>query len=133
VEWTRSAFERVIRSQPSRKIVFLTLVEPGCEIASSEVRRDMAELLETYAGQLACAAIVLEDSGFRMTILRSIITAIDLASRTRFPNSVFSKVDSALTWIVNQSRTANSTTNHRGLPTSLLVAVRGVCIAEASR
>ena len=108
VEWTRSAFERLALEQPGRKIVFLTVVESGCEIASAEVRKDVADLLKTHAGRLACAAIVFEAVGFRMTILRSFITAINLTTRSRFPNAVFSHVDPALSWIMDQSPPADS-------------------------
>jgi hypothetical protein len=108
VEWTRSAFERLVPEHPGRKIVFLTVVESGCEIASSEVRKDIADLLKTHASQLVCAAIVFEGSGFRMTILRSVITAINLTTRSRFPNAVFGEVGAALSWIMDQSPPANS-------------------------
>jgi len=115
VEWTRNAFARVVRGQPSQKIVFVTIVESACEIASSEVRKDVAELLKIYESQLACAAIVFEASGFRMTILRSFITAINMTNRARFPNAVFGKLDAALSWVATQRPTASVTADHPAL------------------
>ncbi len=106
VGWTKRAFSAIAAgSKPDSKVVFLTALAPGCDVSTPpEVRKDIADLLKTYETQLACAAIVFEGNGFGMTIVRSVITAINLTSRTRFPNGVFSRVDSALTWIAPHAR-----------------------------
>jgi hypothetical protein len=121
VDWTRTAFMRVSRAMPQRKIVFLTVVETGCEIASSDIRREVAKLLGTHQDQIACASIVFEQGGFRMTILRSVITAINLTSGIRFPQAVFSSLETALSWI--DSRTQNSDPTLRP---KLLSTLRGM-------
>jgi hypothetical protein len=101
VGWTREAFARLLRNrEPVGKLIFLTTVESGCDVSTpTEVRKGIADLLQTYEDTLACAAIVFEGSGFGMTIVRSVITAIYIASRSRFPNSVFSDVGSAVSWM----------------------------------
>jgi len=84
----------------SASVLFLTALQPGCDLsASSEVRKDVAALLKSYEWSLACAAIVFENNGFGMTIVRSVITAINMMSRSRFPNAVFGNLDGALRWM----------------------------------
>jgi hypothetical protein len=104
--WVKSAFDAVSDEQ-HKKIVFLTTVEKPCDINTpAEVRKEIASLLTTYESKIGCAAIVFEDTGFKMTIIRSVVTAIYLASRSRFPNAVFGTVDQGARW----------TTANQGLP-----------------
>ncbi|HTB76201.1 MAG TPA: hypothetical protein VK762_23295 [Polyangiaceae bacterium] len=99
VRWAREAFAKLAVKE-DRKFVFLTAVVPGCDISTpTDVRKDIAALLKTYEWQLACAAIVFENNGFGMTIVRSVMTAIQMASRSKFPNAVFGSVESATTWM----------------------------------
>lgn len=98
--WTRKAFAEVHRQRPDDKIAFFTVVDAGfSHNTPAEVRNDLAVLLKTYAAQLAGASITFEGKGFKMTMVRSAITAINMASRTQFPNSVFSDVETAATWL----------------------------------
>jgi tRNA U38,U39,U40 pseudouridine synthase TruA len=64
--------------------------------------------LKSYDKHLAGAAITFEGRGFKMTMVRSVITAINMASRTQFPNSVFADVDSAATWLAMCAPTLRS-------------------------
>jgi hypothetical protein len=121
VDWTRTAFMRVSRAMPKRKIVFLTVVETGCEIASSDIRRELAKVLRTHESEIACASIVFEEGGFRMTILRSVITAINVTSGIRFPQAVFSSLDTALSWIDTRTRPGDPT-----LRPKLMSTLRGM-------
>jgi hypothetical protein len=105
VGWTREAFARSLRDrEPVGKLIFLTAVESECDVSTpTEVRKGIADLLKAYEDTIACAAIVFEGSGFGMTIVRSVITAIYIASRSRFPNGVFSDVGGAVTWMRSQA------------------------------
>jgi hypothetical protein len=96
----RQAFIDVQQSRPGEKFAFLTVVEAQCDLSTpSEVRKEFAKLLSSHQDQLAGAAIVFEDQGFRMTVVRSIITAINMASRARFRSSVFDNVRTAAYWL----------------------------------
>jgi hypothetical protein len=98
--WARDAFATLAGEDKEGKIVFLTAVLPGCDITTpTDVRGDIAALLKMHERQLACAAMVFEDKGFGMTIVRSVMTAIQMASRGQFPNAVFGSVESAFTWM----------------------------------
>ena len=109
VRWARDAFAKLAGERAgerqARKIVFLTTVLPDCDINTpAEVRQDVAALLKTHERQLACAAIVFEKNGFGMTIVRSVMTAIHLASRSRFPNAAFGNVESAFAWMAPHAK-----------------------------
>jgi hypothetical protein len=98
--WTRRAFLDLRRQRPNDKLAFFTVADAECSLATPpEIRKEVAELLKMYDKHLACAAITFEGRGFKMTMVRSVVTAINIASRTQFPNSVFADVDSAATWI----------------------------------
>jgi hypothetical protein len=99
----RKAFLEITRERPESKIGFLTVVDARCEIsASGDVRDEVAETLRVYQRQLGAAAVAFEGVGFRISVARSVITAINLASRTRFPNSVFSETHGAAAWVHRQ-------------------------------
>jgi hypothetical protein len=106
LEWVRKAFDSFGQSGYD-KVVFVTTVESACDISTSPVvRKEIATLLKTNEKKIACAAIVFEEAGFKMTIIRSIVTAIYLASRSRFPNSVFASLDMGLHWASNTAHTS---------------------------
>ena len=99
-ELVRKAIFKLGQSKARDKIAFLTVAEPNCELTTPpEVRQKLADLLNQHQAQLAAAAITFEGRGFRMTLVRSIITAINMASRGRFPNAVFSDVTTAADWL----------------------------------
>ncbi len=100
VRWARDAFTKLAVKEDRKFVFLITSVVPGCDISTpTEVRKDVAALLKTHEPQLACAAIVFEKNGFGMTIVRSVMTAIHMASRSKFPNAVFGSVESAMTWM----------------------------------
>lgn len=103
-QWARRAFLRVKQSSDSG-ILFFTVAEKQCDISTPpEVRKEIADLLKSYADRLTAAAITFEAGGFKATMVRSIITAIYMASRTRFPNSVFSDAQLAAAWMSSHAR-----------------------------
>ena len=109
VVWAHRAFADQRRAHPNDKVSFLTVVQADCELSTPpEVRKALAELLSTYKDNLAGAAIAFEGEGFRMTMVRSVITAINMMTRTRFPNSVFSNTTEAIDWLHERSTSSDS-------------------------
>jgi hypothetical protein len=83
-----------------RVLCFMTILEDKCVLTtSSEVRSRLADLLRKHQKDVAAAAILFEAQGFRMTMVRSVITAINLAMGGRIPNSVFGDFVSACAWL----------------------------------
>jgi hypothetical protein len=88
------------------KIGFLTLIDPGVDLnAPSDGRRAMASFLSRNEQRIAAAAVAYEASGFKATAVRSIITAVNLASRSSFPNKVFSDTTEAMEWLAESTGT----------------------------
>jgi hypothetical protein len=104
VAWSREAFTHVGGAKQRGKIIFVTTLLPDCNLGTpADVRKDIAALIKSHETQITCAAIVFESAGFGMTIVRSVITAITMASRTRFPNAVFGDVDAAMNWVASHA------------------------------
>ena len=97
--WVRHAFEQ-LAARGERNLAFMTVIEKDCDPStSSDVRNELADVLAIFEDRLRGAAITFECVGFRATLLRSAITAINMASRARFPNSVFGDSRAATEWL----------------------------------
>jgi hypothetical protein len=93
-------FERIRAAHGEAGFGFLTIIEKDTDIHTpAAVREGLSQLLLTWSPWLRAAAIAYEATGFRATIVRSAITAINIASRARFPNRVFQRLDAALSWL----------------------------------
>jgi len=54
---------------------------------------------------MAGIAVAYEGTGLRLTMLRGVVTAVSIASRTRVVTEVFSSVANAATWLHTRART----------------------------
>lgn len=97
----RDAFE-VLHAQSGR-FGFLTVVRPECSVmTSADVRAAVSDLLRTHEHSIAAAAVAHEGTGFVSAVVRSIITAINIATNARFANEVFSDRSSAISWLTQR-------------------------------
>lgn len=95
--------------RPDTKYGFLTVIRRDCKlITSSEVRESLASLLKTHESTIGAASIAYEGGGFVSAIVRSVITAINLASRSSFANAVFPSSEEATLWLTKQLREADT-------------------------
>lgn len=118
--WARRAFLDLRRERPADKLGFYTVVDAQCDLSTpSDVREEVAALLQLYAKHLAGAAITFEGQGFKMTMVRSVITAINITSRTQFPNSVFAKLELSAQWLYGHARLPNATVGPGDLVTAI--------------
>jgi hypothetical protein len=98
-----AVFAQLRRRNFAKGFGFLTIIESKSDInAPTAARQAIAQALSDYGGEIRAAAIVYEAGGFKATIVRSVITAINLASSTRFPNRVFSNTRHALDWLADE-------------------------------
>ena len=75
------------------KLGLLMLAENDCDVsADSGVRSELASLITTYGERMAGIAVAYEGTGLRLTMLRGVVTAVGIASRTRVVTEVFSSV-----------------------------------------
>jgi len=66
---------------------------------SPEVRTAVAEIVRKYDTSISGAAVVCDGSGFRATAVRSVVTAINMASRASHPSKVFASCEPAFEWL----------------------------------
>jgi hypothetical protein len=94
------AFDMAIAARPGAPLGFVTLIEkPAIRHAPNEVRVAVTELLRKHDRSIGAAVVIFEGHGFLATVVRSIITAINLASRASFSNAVFAEVKPAVAWL----------------------------------
>ena len=92
------AFASIVQRQ--QKLCALSIVEsrPGPGPAP-EARDAVAELTRQHNKHITGAAIVCDGTGFRATAVRSMVTAIHMASRSSHPSKVFTTTEPALDWL----------------------------------
>jgi hypothetical protein len=66
-----------------------------------ECRQGFIDLSRKYTRILSGTATVLEGGGFRATALRSLVTAVHMASSSSHPAKVFASVQPALEWLAS--------------------------------
>lgn len=105
VHWARKAFIHLRRARLDGGLGLLMLVENDCDVsADANVRGELASLLSSYGERIAGFAVAYEGTGLRLTMLRGVITAVGIASRTRVTNEVFASVASAATWLHTKAK-----------------------------
>jgi stage II sporulation SpoAA-like protein len=82
------------------KISSLSVVERkvGPSI-DADGRKAVADLSTRYTHHITGTAVVCEGTGFRATAIRSIVTAVRMASRASHPQKVFATVEEAVAWL----------------------------------
>jgi hypothetical protein len=99
---TLSTIRRALGDLSDRydKCAYIVVMEPDSPmLMPPDVRNALHVLLKRYSPRFAGAAIVYEKTGFHATALRSLITAINVASRATHPNRVFSDLREGMSWL----------------------------------
>lgn len=86
-------------SQPDVWITYFSVVEPNHDEPDGSARDAMARVVARHTKHISGAAVVYRGTGFRATVVRSIITAVHWASRATHPLGVFEDVNTAMTWL----------------------------------
>jgi hypothetical protein len=103
VDENRRLFQQLRTRQPQDKLSYLVVAEAGVGTQMrSDVRAAVAAMLREYQKAIVGSAIVFEGTGFRAAIVRSVVAAINLASRMEFPSSVQSDLEGAARWLVEK-------------------------------
>ncbi|HTV24652.1 MAG TPA: hypothetical protein VMG12_38435 [Polyangiaceae bacterium] len=66
-----------------------------------ETRDGIAEIVRKHAHCITGAAVVCEGTGFRATAIRSVVTAIHMASRSSHSSKVFAAPEAAVEWLAS--------------------------------
>lgn len=79
---------------------YLAVVEPDAKLLlPPDIRDGVQANVKRFSSRFSGAAIVFEKSGFQATALRSVVTAINFASRATHPNHVFADLREAVSWL----------------------------------
>jgi hypothetical protein len=79
---------------------FLCVLEPSAHLAMApDVREGVNAFARRYSDRFSGAAIVYEVPGFQATVVRSIVTAVNLASRATHPTKVFDDLRAGTSWL----------------------------------
>lgn len=86
-----------------------SLLEVGLPLPRSRnVQERMERLMARHTESLYAAALVFEGVGFEATMVRSSVTAVNMASRARHPSRVFSRLNEGVTWLLSYASSASS-------------------------
>ena len=87
-------------SERHEKFGFLVFNEPEAQLLmESDIRDGVSGIVKRFSPCFTGAAIVYEKAGFHATAMRSIVTAINFASRASHPNKVFDDLQEGVSWL----------------------------------
>ncbi len=90
---------------------WLGIVEPQTNLTlPDDVRAAWVELVARYSNCFTGAVLVYEEVGFSATVIRSVLTAVNMASRASHPNRVFSSLYEGVRWLSGCSEQAQPPT-----------------------
>ncbi|HVJ21595.1 MAG TPA: hypothetical protein VM686_39595 [Polyangiaceae bacterium] len=97
-ELQRKQLASAVAGHPLRA-AFLCLVEENTEPPEQALRAASAEMIESHHGQLSAVACVVEGSGFRAAITRTVLSSMMLLARSMPPVRVFDSAFAATPWL----------------------------------
>jgi hypothetical protein len=84
------------------RAAFLCVVEPTSEPPEDEIRKAAAQMVSAHEKDLRCVALVIEGTGFRSAITRTVLSGIVMLIRTPAPIKFFDTPKSACMWLGSQ-------------------------------
>lgn len=90
--------DEAVRARPG-EVAFLCIVEPGSEPPDEDVRKASSEMVSAHGTKLKCVALVIEGTGFRAAITRSVLSGIVLVIRSPAPVKYFDTPAAAADWM----------------------------------
>ena len=65
----------------------------------ASVRDALAAMLKENEARIVASAVVFEGTGFRASVIRSIVIGISMLSRPKCPHTVFASVNEGVAWL----------------------------------
>lgn len=97
-EIQRACLEAAVKKTPG-KIVFLCLVEAGTEPPDENIRKASSAMITGHGANLKAVAIVVEGTGFKAAISRTVLSGIVFLIRTPSPIKYFESAASGAAWL----------------------------------
>lgn len=101
--------------------VFMCVIAAKTDAPDQNVRDATSAMVTTLGPKLAASVCVIEGTGFRAAITRTVLTSILWVVRTPMPSAFFESVPQACAWLGGYT----SPGELRGLPDALRVAREG--------
>jgi hypothetical protein len=83
-------------------VAFLCVVESTADAPDQKVRDASAEMITSHGKNLAAVACVIEGSGFRAAVTRTVLSGIALVARNAAPTKYFDSVSAASAWLAER-------------------------------
>jgi hypothetical protein len=109
---TLSLMQRAMTDLSARyeKFGYVGVIEPDAKLMiAPDIKQGLNAQVKRFSPRFTGAAIVYEKTGFHATAVRSLVTAINFASRATHPNHVFSDLREGLSWLCTQTTSGVST------------------------
>ena len=97
-ELQRRELAAAVASDPG-KIAFFCVVEPTADAPEQAIRDASAAMISSHGKRLAATACVIEGSGFRAAITRTVLSGMALVARNAAPSRFFEHVSVASAWL----------------------------------
>lgn len=101
-ELQRAGLAAAVTASPGR-VFFLCVVSPNADPPDQTERDASSRMITGHGARLLGTACVVEGTGFRAAITRTVLTGIALFIRTPSPITFFETVDGAQQWIQRRS------------------------------
>lgn len=100
-EIQRKCLGEVVAKNKGRS-AFVCVVEPTSEPPDDDIRKAASKMISDHEKDLRCVAMVIEGTGFRSAITRTVLSGILLLIRTPSPIKFFDISKSACMWVSTQ-------------------------------
>lgn len=77
----------------------LQIIGEGATPPEASVRAALAAMLKENEARIVASAVVFEATGFRASLIRSIVIGISMVSRPKCPHTVFASVSEGIAWL----------------------------------
>lgn len=81
------------------QVALLQVIGDGAISPDAAARSALANMLKENEARLVASAVVYEGSGFRASMIRSIVIGISMLSRHECPHTVFASVSEGVAWL----------------------------------
>jgi hypothetical protein len=106
VDDARHLFRAAIDRAPRDKLGYLTLMEPAAMAVNipAAVRDGIAAMLKEFQRHIAAAVVIIDEEGFRASIVRTFVATMNVANRLEFPSSTEKSIDAATHWLATRDK-----------------------------
>ncbi len=110
------------------KLGEVTLIARDAPLPDADARAAFEAAVPTIAPYYACVSAVFEGTGFRAALVRGFITSLQILSRSKFPQKVFSSVDECAAWLFSFRKAMELPVSEAAEIAAAVRTVRGIAI-----